>query len=114
MVAESARRRRRRRHRHRPIPCPYNTYCIAVDSCAALFASRLEIDSPVGGQWGQNSHTDPAEGVKWWSPLKLSPRALHITKSALAASVTLALYGPLLKALDLPFDSPIFAMSSVI
>ena len=38
----------------------------------------------------------------------------HLIKSALAFSLTLALYGPLLKAFDLPAGSPVFALSSVI
>ena len=38
----------------------------------------------------------------------------HLSKSVLAFSLTLALYGPLLKAFDLPAGSPVFGLSSVI
>jgi len=76
-------------------------------------AAQLEIDGPVGGRWGQNA-ADPADDEKAESPPFLSPRARHLLKSALAFSLTLALYGPVLKAFDLPTGSPVFALSSVI
>ena len=55
-----------------------------------------------------------ANDEKAESPPFLSPRARHLLKSALAFSLTLALYGPVLKAFDLPTGSPVFALSSVI
>eukprot|EP00964_Phaeocystis_antarctica_P165444 scaffold145467_cov96-Phaeocystis_antarctica.AAC.1 len=48
------------------------------------------------------------------SPPFLSPCARHLLKSALAFSLTLALYGPVLKAFDLPTGSPVFALSSAL
>lgn len=78
-------------------------------------AEQLEIEGHLGNQWGQNAHALPAdaaaddEGAE--SALKRSP---HLMKSALAFSLTLALYGPLLMAFDLPAGSPVFALSSVI
>ena len=102
------------RHTLYPVyPCirPYHAYSCG-QSCGP-FASRLEIDGPVGGRWGQNA-ADPADDEKAESPPFLSPRARHLLKSALAFSLTLALYGPVLKAFDLPAGSPVFALSSVI
>ena len=106
--------RRRRRRRGIPyISCiPLHTIYSCGHLCG-LFASRLEIDGPVGGRWGQNA-ADPADDEKAESPPFLSPRARHLLKSALAFSLTLALYGPVLKAFDLPAGSPVFALSSVI
>ena len=102
-----------------PPPPPRHTLYILhtpAYSCGhscGLVASRLEIDGPVGGRWGQNA-ADPADDEMAESPPFLSPRARHLLKSALAFSLTLALYGPVLKAFDLPTGSPVFALSSVI
>jgi len=74
-------------------------------------AQQLEIDGPVGNPWGQKAHADAADEEGAESAPKLSP---HLIKGALAFSLTLALYGPLLKAFDLPAGSPVFALSSVI
>ena len=102
-----------------PPPPPRHTLYILhtpAYSCGhscGLFASRLEIDGPVGGRWGQNA-ADPADDEMAESPPFLSPCARHLLKSALAFSLTLALYGPVLKTFDLPAGSPVFALSSVI
>mgnify|MGYP004220863655 CR=1 FL=1 len=75
----------------------------------------MEITDPVGGRWGQTLRTaDSTNDAEAAFLPKLSPRALHFAKSAFAASITLALYGPLLQALDLPAGSPIFSLASLI
>jgi len=73
-------------------------------------AQQLGIDGSVGSQseWGQNAHADAAHDAAD------EGSEAHLSKSVLAFSLTLALYGPLLKAFDLPAGSPVFGLSSVI